>query len=100
MSHNYRIVYHNKDSDKYLRVFANLSFVQHTPQSEIVIDFYEEYIEPFMVTEKIYYEETEQTEYNRPSDRVDIHRERKCTVTMSKEQAVNMAKWILANYGE
>lgn len=95
-----KIKYYNKDSDTYKRFYSNLSFTQQTPQSEVVIDFFEEYMGNYLLEEQNLDENQQRDVYNRPDDQLDIHRIRNCTVTMPKEQALRLARYILENFGE
>lgn len=91
------INYTNKDSFNYQRVFANTSFVQAGLRKEVVIDFCEEYIDPRLMVRNVFDVETV---YNRKEDELIVTLERKCSVTMNIQQALELADWIIQRFGQ
>lgn len=68
------------------------------PQGDISIYFFEESIKPLMITERpleVHYEED--VKFNHPRNVLEVEREMKVTVTMEREQAKELAKWLLHN---
>lgn len=88
-----KIKFHNNDAKEYLRTYANTAFVQSSPSSNLVIDFYEEYVEPTLIMEQNF--EENEVIYNNESDIIEVQRVRKCSVVVSREQALKLAKLIL-----
>lgn len=90
--------YNDRDNPHYIRAFSNSAIFQISPHNDVVIDFIEEYVEPFLVTQRDF-SDNPNIEYNHGSEEIIVIRERKCSITMSKKQALDMANWILNQYG-
>jgi hypothetical protein len=92
------IRYVDTTSADYKRTYSNSTLLSANPQGDIVIDFYEENLKPLMVVERpIQVESEEEVVFNRPANYMDIERERKVSVTLSRDRAIELAKWILDN---
>lgn len=88
-----KVVFVHKNSNSYVRSFANGAAVQPNPQSEIVIDFYEEYTEPVFVMEQFLDTDPPRLEYNkRDHAEVTVWREFKSSITMSKSVARDLVR--------
>lgn len=92
-----RIVFRDEESKDYVRVYSNNAYVQPAPRAEgILIDFYEEYPVPVLINEQLIDEEGEvENKYNDIPNEILVHRERKCSVVLTKDQALKIVDIIL-----
>lgn len=93
-----RAIYKIKESSAYIRTYSNATFVTHNPNDDIVIDFYEEYVEPEMIVVE-YLDHSAEDQLNYPEEEIQINREKRCSITMNKNQALKLAQLILERYG-
>ncbi|MEW4370568.1 hypothetical protein [Paenibacillus kandeliae] len=94
--------YKDFKSENYASFYSNASLTSISPRGEIAIDFYEEKYDPFLITEQVFDENNQvtSTEYSRDIHEIVIERERKCSVTLNKQQALELAEWIINNFGD
>ena len=91
--------YIDTKSKDYSRAFSNSTIVTSGPFGEIVVDFCEETLVPFLPVEQDLAADNETTRFTHEPDVIVVERERKFSVTMTKEQALKMADWIYAHCG-
>ncbi|MFD0716594.1 hypothetical protein [Paenibacillus sp. GCM10027626] len=88
-------------SKDYSRVYANSTLLTISPHNDVVIDFCEETLQPFLITEQILGGNiNEVLKYSHDPREVIVEREKKFSVTMNKERALQMAHWIFQNCRE
>ncbi|KAA2301073.1 hypothetical protein FY526_26880, partial [Clostridioides difficile] len=88
MSENNReiIRYIDIESEGYKRAYANTTLTTSSPSGDIVIDFCEESLKPYLVVERPVGDIFDENEilFNRPRNVLEIEREMKFSVTMGK----------------
>lgn len=47
-----RILYVDKENKEFMRTFATTTVINANPNQNVVVDFYEEYLQPFLVVEE------------------------------------------------
>lgn len=95
------IKYIDTKSNDYKRTYANSTQSASNPQGDVVIDFYEEVLKPLMVVERpvdVY--DIDDVVFDRQPNYLEIEREKKVSVTLTKSRAIELAHWILANVSE
>ncbi|MEI7028113.1 hypothetical protein [Paenibacillus sp. y28] len=90
----FSLSYEDKESKDYSRSLVTTSIMNLNTVGDVVFDFYEEYVKP-RVSTKI---TDDSTEFSQKENEVVIIREKKTTVVMSKETALQMADWIISHY--
>jgi hypothetical protein len=92
------IKYIDTKSNDYKRTYANSTQSASNPQGDVVIDFYEEVLVPLMVVERpLDVQDDDQVILNRKPNYLEIEREKKVSITLTKSRAVELAHWILDN---
>lgn len=84
----------DKESPNFTRTFANSVIFENSPYRDVVLDFVEEYIVAPQVARQELGDGSE-VEMTHPWNIVKVVRERKCSITMSSENAINLANLIL-----
>lgn len=84
----------DKDSPHYIRTFANSVVFENSPFRDVILEFVEEYIVAPQVTRRILGDDGE-SEMTHHWNVVKVVREKKCSVTMSSENAIKLANLIL-----
>lgn len=92
-----KVVYRNEKDSHFHRTYSNTAFVQPSPRNDIVVEFFEEFIEPVMIEQHWLNTDPPLEQYSSddPSE-VRVTRSFKCSVTMSREVAVELAKLIFS----
>lgn len=93
-----RIIYTNRESADYRRNFATITVISGSPQDTIVLDFYEEYMNTRLPSE-IDLDSGERI-YENEENVIIVVREKKSTIMMSRQAALELASNILDDYGD
>ncbi|WP_339297565.1 DUF3467 domain-containing protein [Paenibacillus sp. FSL R5-0623] len=95
------IKYIDTKSSDYKRTYANGASLTVNPQGDISIDFFEESIKPLMITERpLEVRNEEEVVFNHDKNVLQVEREKKVSVTMEREQAKELVRWLLDNIME
>jgi hypothetical protein len=93
--------YIDTNSKDYVRAYANTTLATISPYYDVVIDFCEETLKPFLVVERpIEDYESDDIVFSHSINEVLVEREKKFSVTMNKKQALMLADWIIENCRE
>lgn len=94
-----RVIYVDKESKEYVRSFSTTAVINANPNKNVVVDFYEEYLQPYLLV-KQEFEDSGEKLHTHDEEEIIINREKKVSVVMTKETALRMAEYILHQYGE
>jgi hypothetical protein len=94
------ISYSYKDSPHYSRNYVTTSRFNLNGNRDLVIDFVEEYLDPSLVIRHELDDGRTNSYYTQGPDEIRLIQERKCTVVMRVDQAVELARRILDTYGQ
>ena len=90
-----KVVYRNEKDSHFQRTYSNAAFVQPYPRNDIVVDFFEEFVEPVMLEQHWLDTDPPREQYSSDDlSEVRVTRSFKCSVTMSREVAVALAELI------
>lgn len=93
------LIYLDRENKEFNRSFSNAVLLSQSPQGEVTLDFCEEYIQPRVLTKQSL-SNPDQSEFNFGLDEFYVTREKKCSITMNKQVAIDLARRILQTYDE
>lgn len=91
------IKYIDVKSKDYSRVFSNTTFTALGPYGDVTIDFCEEAALPLSISERPLKYGAGEVKFSHDPNEILVEREKKVSVTMSKDQALDLARWIMDN---
>jgi len=91
-----KLIYKDRESRDYNRFYATSTVLGGSPRDNLVMDFYEEYISSRMLQNLDF--ETNMGAYNQEKDDVVVIREKKASILMTRQAALDLARSILDNY--
>lgn len=98
---NIKIQYIDKQSKEYVKTYSNSIHPTVNMQEDIVINFYEESLQPRLIIERdLEAEDEDEVTYTRSKNDLIFDRELKASITLNKEKALDLAEWILEKFQE
>ncbi|WP_342570374.1 hypothetical protein MKY85_17615 [Paenibacillus sp. FSL R5-0749] len=98
---NIKIQYIDKESKDYIKTYSNSIHPTVNMQEDIVINFYEESVQPRLIIERpLEFENDDEVSFTRSKNDLLIDRELKASITLNREKALDLAEWITEKFSE
>lgn len=86
------VKFNNIEGKNYLRTYASSVYISYPPSEEVLLDFYEEYVDSISMLN--------QSDLDEEDESLFIIREKKVSILMSKTEAVYFAQRILDKFSD
>ncbi|WP_338841993.1 hypothetical protein [Paenibacillus glucanolyticus] len=95
------IRYIDTESKDYVRAYANTTITTLSPYNDVVIDFCEETLMPYLIVERRLNPNVKSDVlFSHEENEIMVERQKKFSVTMNQSQALKLAEWIFENCQE